>query len=107
MLDGKANGCTHWFLYLRSAASSLEKPLLAGYSEMDIFMNGGGQSVCICSDKPTIEGKKMKEILCRTPRSMAMIEPHGNVVANRISSGGNFRDKGISYDQTGSKIKNA
>ena len=44
----------------------------------------------------------MKEILCRTPRSMAMIEPHGNVVANRISSGGNFRDKGISYDQTGS-----
>ena len=30
MLDGKANGCSQWFLFLRSAASGLEKPLLAG-----------------------------------------------------------------------------
>ena len=31
MLDGKANGCSQWFLSLRSVASGLEKPLLAGY----------------------------------------------------------------------------
>ena len=31
MLDGKANGCSQWFLFLRSAASGLEKPLLAGF----------------------------------------------------------------------------
>ena len=29
----------------------------------------------------------MKEILCRTPRSMAMIEPHGNVVATEFPLG--------------------
>ena len=28
--NGKANGCSQWFLFLRSAASGLEKPLLAG-----------------------------------------------------------------------------
>ena len=26
MLDGKANGCSQWFLSLRSVASGLEKP---------------------------------------------------------------------------------
>ena len=31
MLDGKANGCSQWFLSHRSVASGLEKPLLAGY----------------------------------------------------------------------------
>ena len=31
MLDGKANGCSQWFLSHRSVASDLEKPLLAGY----------------------------------------------------------------------------
>ena len=30
MLDGKANGSSQYFLYLRSVASGLEKPLLAG-----------------------------------------------------------------------------
>ena len=30
MLDGKANGCSQWFLSHRSVASGLEKPLLAG-----------------------------------------------------------------------------
>ena len=29
MLDGKANGCSQWFLSHRSVASGLEKPLLA------------------------------------------------------------------------------
>ena len=29
----------------------------------------------------------MKEIPCRTPRSMAMIEPHGNVVATEFPLG--------------------
>ena len=31
MLDGKANGCSQWFLSHRSVASGLEKPLLAGW----------------------------------------------------------------------------
>ena len=30
MLDGKANGCSQWFLSHRSVASGLEKPQLAG-----------------------------------------------------------------------------
>ena len=30
MPDGKANGCSQWFLFLCSAVSGLEKPLLAG-----------------------------------------------------------------------------
>ena len=30
MLDGKANGSSQYILYLRSVASGLEKPLLAG-----------------------------------------------------------------------------
>ena len=30
MPDGKANGCSQWFLFLRSAACGLEKPLLTG-----------------------------------------------------------------------------
>ena len=29
----------------------------------------------------------MKEILCRTPRSMAMIEPHGNVTQTEFPLG--------------------
>ena len=31
MLNGKANGCSQWFLSHRSVASGLEKPLLAGW----------------------------------------------------------------------------
>ena len=31
MLDGKANGCSQWFLFYQSVASGLEKPLLTGY----------------------------------------------------------------------------
>ena len=31
MLDGKANGCSQWFLSHQSAPCGLEKPLLAGY----------------------------------------------------------------------------
>ena len=31
MLDGKANGCSQWFLSHRSVASGLEKPLVTGY----------------------------------------------------------------------------
>ena len=30
MLDGKAHGCSQWFLFLRSIGSGVEKPLLAG-----------------------------------------------------------------------------
>ena len=37
MLDGKANGCSQWFLSHRSVASGLEKPLLAGYAEIRNF----------------------------------------------------------------------
>ena len=38
MLDGKANGCSQWFLSHRSVVSGLEKPLLAGY-EMSILLD--------------------------------------------------------------------
>jgi len=30
MLDGKATGCSQWFLSLRSLTSGLDKTLLAG-----------------------------------------------------------------------------
>jgi len=30
MLNGQANGCSQWFLSLRSLASGLEKPVLEG-----------------------------------------------------------------------------
>ena len=38
MLDGKANGCSQWFLSHRSVASGLEKPPLAGYLSPCIYM---------------------------------------------------------------------
>ena len=60
MLDGKANGCSQWFLSHRSVVSGLEKPLLAGYNcegldekhriavqgiFVDIIVKAGGASV--------------------------------------------------------------
>ena len=35
MPDGRANGCSQWFLSLCKVTPSLEKPLLAGYSYID------------------------------------------------------------------------
>ena len=43
MLNGKVYGRSQWFLSLDSAASGLEKPLLAGY----VF---GGLNVSIATD---------------------------------------------------------
>ena len=43
MLNGKVYGRSQWFLSLDSAASGLEKPLLAGY----VF---GGLNVSIITD---------------------------------------------------------
>ena len=42
MLDGKANGCSQWFLSHGSVASGLEKPLLAGLSGLGMYRGHQG-----------------------------------------------------------------
>ena len=57
LLDGKANGCLQWFLFLCSIAAGQEKPLLAGYkvggksSKMETLNQekvGGSWTVSLC-----------------------------------------------------------
>ena len=41
----EANSCSHWFLSLHSVASSLEKPLLAGYFKSWAVIKRWGQEI--------------------------------------------------------------